>query len=68
MEKQQKFTDIEYTNRRCITKREAFLGKMYTTLPWKEWVSLVVTHYPAGNMLQIGSTYQMKASGMLSMP
>lgn len=48
MEKQQNFTDIEYTNRRRTTKREAFLEKMDTTLPWNAWVSLVVPHYPDG--------------------
>ena len=48
MEKQQNFTDLEYTNRRRITKREAFLEKMDATLPWKEWIALVVPHYPDG--------------------
>ena len=48
MEKQQNFTDIEYTNRRRTTKREAFLEKMDATLPWDAWVALVVPHYPAG--------------------
>ena len=48
MEKQQNFTDIEYTNRRRTTKREAFLEKMDATLPWNAWVSLVVPHYPDG--------------------
>ena len=48
MEKQQNFTDIEYTNRRRTTKREAFLEKMDATLPWNAWVSLVVPYYPDG--------------------
>ena len=48
MEKQQNFTDIEYTQRRRTTKREAFLEKMDATLPWDEWVALVVPYYPNG--------------------
>lgn len=48
MEKQQNFTDIEYTNRRRTTKREAFLEKMDATLPWRELVALVVPYYPNG--------------------
>ena len=48
MEKQQNFTDLEYTNRRRTTKREAFLEKMDTTLPWGEWVALVAPYYPDG--------------------
>ena len=48
MEKQQNFTDIEYSNRRRTTKREAFLEKMNATLPWDKWVSLVVPYYPDG--------------------
>ena len=47
MEKQQNFTDLEYTNRRRTTKREAFLEKMDATLPWKDWVALVVPYYPS---------------------
>ena len=48
MEKQQNFTDLEYTNRRRTTKREVFLEKMDATLPWKDWVALVVPYYPNG--------------------
>ena len=48
MEKQQNFTDLEYTNRRRTTKREAFLEKMDATLPWKDWVALVEPYYPNG--------------------
>lgn len=48
MEKQQNFTDMEYTNRRRTTKREAFLEKMDAMLPWKNWVALVAPYYPEG--------------------
>ena len=45
---QQNFTDMEYTNRRRKTKREAFLEKMDAMLPWQNWVALVVPYYPEG--------------------
>lgn len=48
MEKQQNFTDLEYTNRRHTTKREAFLAKMDAVLPWDEWIALVAPFYPDG--------------------
>lgn len=48
MEKQQNFTDMEYTNRRRTTKREAFLEKMDAILPWQNWVALVAPYYPDG--------------------
>ena len=48
MEKQQNFTDIEYTSRRRTSKREAFLEKMDAILPWENWVALVAPYYPDG--------------------
>ena len=48
MEKQQNFTDLEYANRRRVTKREVFLEKMDATLPWREWVAIVAPYYPEG--------------------
>lgn len=48
MERQQNFTDLEYTDRRHRTKREAFLEKMDAILPWGEWVALVTPYYPEG--------------------
>ena len=38
MEKQINFVDIEYGNRRKVTKREEFLNKMETVIPWGKWV------------------------------
>ena len=48
MERQQNFTDMEYSNRRRRTKREAFWEKMDAILPWREWVALVTPYYPEG--------------------
>lgn len=48
MEKQLNFTDLEYSSRRRVTKREEFLQKMEQVLPWRAWVTLIRPYYPAG--------------------
>ena len=48
MEKQLNFTDVEYGNRRKITKREEFLIHMDQVLPWNAWVEIVRPYYPTG--------------------
>lgn len=48
MDKQQSFTDMEYAQRRHKTKREAFLEKMDSVIPWNEWVYIVRPYYPKG--------------------
>ena len=45
---QQTFSDIEYSNRRLTTKREAFLDSMETIIPWQAWVELIRPFYPQG--------------------
>lgn len=46
--KQQTFSDIEYSSRRRITKREEFLNAMDKIIPWNEWVALIRPYYPSG--------------------
>lgn len=48
MDKQFNFTDIEYSNRKRVTKREEFLNKMNDVIPWKEWVEIIKPFYPTG--------------------
>lgn len=48
MEKQLNFTDIEYGNRRRTTKRETFLNKMESVIPWSKWVKVIEPYYPNG--------------------
>ena len=48
MEKQLNFTDVEYSKRRRITKREEFLSHMDRVLPWKAWVEIIRPYYPTG--------------------
>ena len=45
---QQTFSDIEYANRKRVTKREAFLNMMDEIIPWAEWVELIRPFYPKG--------------------
>lgn len=45
---QMSFTELEYSLRKRITKREEFLKAMDEIIPWEEWVSLIKPHYPSG--------------------
>lgn len=45
---QPSFTDIEYGNRRRVSRREAFLDTMDTTIPWAEWVVVIEPFYYDG--------------------
>lgn len=45
---QQTFSDVEYTGRGKVTKREEFLGIMNEIIPWGEWVELIQPHYFEG--------------------
>ena len=38
---QPSFTDIEYGNRRRVSRREQFLVTMNATIPWTRWVGLI---------------------------
>ena len=42
------FSDIEYGNRKLITKREEFLDIMDEIIPWEEWVEFIRPYYPSG--------------------
>ena len=38
---QPSFTDVEYGQRRRVTRREKFLTMMDEVIPWPEWVELI---------------------------
>lgn len=42
---QPSFTDVEYGNRRRVSRREQFLEAMDATIPWARWVELVEPFY-----------------------
>lgn len=42
---QSSFTDIEYGNRRRVSRREDFLTLMDATIPWQAWVGLIEPYY-----------------------
>jgi IS5 family transposase len=44
---QPSFTDVEYGNRRRVSKRELFLEQMDATIPWQVWTGLIEPHYYA---------------------
>ena len=48
--KQQTFSDVEYSGRARITKREEFLDtmNMNEVIPWEEWVGLIQPFYYEG--------------------
>jgi IS5 family transposase len=42
---QPSFTDVEYGNRRRISRREQFLEQMDATIPWNRWVAVIEPFY-----------------------
>ena len=46
---QPSFTDVEYGNRRRVSRRERFLAAMESTIPWAQWVALIEPHYYASS-------------------
>jgi IS5 family transposase len=44
---QPSFTDVEYGNRRRVSRREQFLETMNATIPWARWVGVIEPHYYA---------------------
>jgi IS5 family transposase len=42
---QPSFTDVEYSNRRRVSRREQFLDTMDATIPWVAWTGLVEPFY-----------------------
>jgi IS5 family transposase len=45
---QPSFTDVEYGNRRRVSRREQFLDTMDTMIPWAAWVGLIEPFYYSG--------------------
>jgi IS5 family transposase len=43
------FTDVEYANRRRVSRREQFLDTMDATIPWSRWVGLIEPFYYSGH-------------------
>ena len=44
---QPSFTDIEYGNRRRVSRREKFLEAMNATIPWAAWAGVIEPFYYA---------------------
>ena len=43
------FTDVEYSKRRRVSRREQFLNTMDATIPWSRWVGLIEPFYYSGH-------------------
>lgn len=48
MTNQQTFSDIEYSNRKRISKREEFLEQMDQIVPWSGFIEIIRPYYPDG--------------------
>ena len=44
------FTDVEYSKRRRVSRREQFLDTMDATIPWSRWVGLIEPFYYSGSL------------------
>ena len=49
MKNQTTLSDIEYENRKRVSKREVFLNAMEEIIPWDRWVEKIAAYYPSGN-------------------
>ena len=52
---QRTFANLEYRDKRRKTRREAFLGRMDTLIPWERLEELIRPHYPFRMKLHIGT-------------
>ena len=48
MKNQTTFSDVEYQNRKHISKKEEFLDAMNKIVPWDRWIELIKPYYPSG--------------------
>ena len=48
MKNQITFSDIEYENRKRVSKREVFLNAMEEIVPWDRWAEKIAPYYPSG--------------------
>lgn len=48
MEHQPGFSELEYSSKRKLTRREKFLSSMEEVVPWDELLSALEPYYPKG--------------------
>jgi IS5 family transposase len=41
MHNQTTFSDMEYQNRKRVSKKEEFLNSMDVIIPWERWIELI---------------------------
>ena len=59
------FTDVEYANRRRVSRREQFLDTMDATIPWSRWVGLIEPFYYSGSRGRKPKALETMLLGML---
>ena len=45
---QMTFSDVEYSHRKKMTRKEQFLHEMDAIIPWESWVAIIAPFYPTG--------------------
>jgi IS5 family transposase len=48
MDKQVSFSQMEYSSKKKVTRREKFLQQMESVVPWQKWLSIIEESYPKG--------------------
>ena len=48
MEQQMSLAQVEYAEKKKVTRRERFLGEMERMVPWARLVIVIEPHYPKG--------------------
>lgn len=46
--KQMTFSDVEYSSRKRVAKREVFLDMMDSIIPRTAWIAMIAPYYPDG--------------------
>jgi len=50
MSQQRSFSEIEYNQKKRLTRREIFLEEMESILPWRNLLSVIEPHYPKSGL------------------
>ena len=49
LDKQISFSELEYASKKRQTRRDLFLNKMDSLIPWHAWLALIEPYYPRGD-------------------
>ena len=60
---QPSFTDVEYGNRRRVSRRETFLETMNATIPWAVWVGVIEPHLDMSSLPLVDPVVSTRTQG-----